>query len=195
MGAKLKFESVKRQPQQPQPSSTPKSRKAPVKFDSGFVSSLSGNNYVSSDDPIVQQMCNLREFIGQAKAAGRHDDARLLEENLKDLQEEYQRQRTQLEENYESYRHIFESQSSSAAAADRDVDEEDGLNPFDDATEDEIASIESVLDTLEPSGVMADDSQIHTSNGEDAEELERQTIRVGSADFDEYDASGKNPFF
>ena len=62
--AKLKFESVKRQPQQPQPSSTPKSRKVPVKFDSGFVSSLSGNNYVSSDDPIVQQMCNLREFIG-----------------------------------------------------------------------------------------------------------------------------------
>ena len=59
--AKLKFESVKRQPQQP---STPKSRKVPVKFDSGFVSSLSGNNYVSSDDPIVQQMCNLREFIG-----------------------------------------------------------------------------------------------------------------------------------
>jgi len=196
--AKLKFESVKR-PQQ-QPSSTPKSRKAPVKFDSGFVSSLSGNNYVSSDDPIVQQMCNLREFIGQAKAAGRHDDARLLEENLKDLQEEYQRQRTQLEENYESYRHIFESQSSSAAAAaDHDVDEEDGgLNPFDDATEDEIASIESVLDTLEPSPgvVMADESQIHTSTTrEDAEELERQTIRVGSADFDEYDASGKNPFF
>ena len=70
------------------------------------------------------------------------------------------------------------------------VDKEDGLKPFD-----KIASIESVLDTLEPSGVMADDSQIHTSNGEDAEELERQTIRVGSADFDEYDASGKNPFF
>ena len=118
--------------------------------------------------------------------------------NATNFQEEYQRQRTQLEENYESYRHIFESQSSSAAAADRDVDEEDGgLNPFDDATEDEIASIESVLDTLEPSGgVMADESQIHTSTTrEDAEELERQTIRVGSADFDEYDASGKNPFF
>ena len=107
--------------------------------------------------------------------------------NATKFQEEYQRQRTQLEENYESYRHIFESQSSSAAAADRDVDEEDGgLNPFDDATEDEIASIESVLDTLEPSGgVMANESQIHTSTGEDAEELERQTIRVGSADFDE----------
>ena len=119
--------------------------------------------------------------------------------NATKFQEEYQRQRTQLEENYESYRHIFESQSSSAAAAaDHDVDEEDGgLNPFDDATEDEIASIESVLDTLEPSPgvVMADESQIHTSTGEDAEELERQTIRVGSADFDEYDASGKNPFF
>ena len=33
------------------------------------------------------------------------------------------------------------------------------------------------------------------SKNEDEDELERQTIRVGSADFDEYDASGKNPFF
>ena len=88
--AKIKFDSAaarQRHQQQASPrQAAGKKRSPPVKFDTGFVSSLSGNNYVSSDDPIVQQMCNLREFIGQARAAGRHDDARLLEDNLKDLQ-------------------------------------------------------------------------------------------------------------
>ena len=82
------------------------------------------------DDPIRFhfQMCNLREFIGQARAAGRADDARLLEENLRDLQEEYQRQRAQLEENYESYRHIFESSGGRAKTNDDTVD---SVNPDD----------------------------------------------------------------
>jgi len=203
--AKIKFDSAAaRQRHQQQASSSSsrqaggKKRSAPVKFDSGFVSSLSGNNYVSSDDPIVQQMCNLREFIGQARAAGRHDDARLLEDNLKDLQEEYQRQRTQLEENYESYRHIFESTPSNRDAVDGG-DNDDGaadLNPFDDATEDEIASIESVLDGLDGQAVPSAPDVNGGGGGQvDQDELERQTITVGSADFDEYDASGKNPFF
>ena len=70
-------------------------------------------------------------------------------------------------------------------------------NPFDYATEEEIASMESALDNSQ------DDSQVegdvtaaaqHKSDQSDAEVV-RQTIGVGSADFDEYDASGKNPFF
>ena len=76
------------------------------------------DSYVSSDDPIVQQMCNLREFISQARSAGRHDDASILEDNLKDLQQEYQKQRAQLEDNYESYRHIFEPSRSTDASQD-----------------------------------------------------------------------------
>jgi len=204
--AKLKFDKKPQQQQKQQwVTSGDKRRKQPVSFDTGFVSSLSGNNYVSSDDPIVQQMCNLREFIGQARAAGRADDALLLEENLRDLQEEYQRQRAQLEENYESYRHIFESSSDGANRTrnnddtvdsldhQQDRDDVDVTNPFADATEDEIASIESTLDQFEQ-----EHQQMVIGNGQSTdsqEELERQTIQVGSSDFDEYDASGKNPFF
>jgi len=202
--AKMKFDRMP-QTQQQRATSGDKRRKQTVSFDTGFVSSLSGNNYVSSDDPIVQQMCNLREFIGQARAAGRADDARLLEENLRDLQEEYQRQRAQLEENYESYRHIFESSGGRAKTNDDTVDSvnpdddlEDGdmdmTNPFADATEDEIASIESTLESLDREHQMVADPG-EKNNVSTEEELERQTIQLGSADFDEYDASGKNPFF
>jgi len=209
--AKRKFDKMSQHQQQQQwargGSGGDKRRNQPVSFDTGFVSSLSGNNYVSSDDPIVQQMCNLREFIGQARAAGRADDARLLEENLRDLQEEYERQRAQLEENYESYRHIFES-SVDAADRTRNNDDtvdttgdpqEDGdldvTNPFADATEDEIASIESTLDRFEKEHQMACGGGGEHNGSTSQEELERQTIQVGSSDFDEYDASGKNPFF
>jgi len=172
--AKLKFENSAKKQQQQQQKSPRKAK--PVLFDAGFVSSLSHSNYVSSDDPIVQQMCNLREFIGQARSAGRHDDAMLLEENLKDLQEEYQRQRAQLEDNYESYKHIFSANRS----------DDDDVNPFADATEDELAALES---TLHPAAVQVDDSMGRQ------EELERKNITDGSVDFDDYDQSGKNPFF
>ena len=172
--AKIKYEQ--RQPNQH--SNPVAQRKKPVKFDGGFVSTLSGSNYISSDDPIVQQMCNLREFIGQARSAGRHDDARLLEENLRDLQEEYQRQRKQLEENYESYKHMFSS------ANDEDGDE--GNNPFDDATEEELQALESTLKASEKSAKRPEQTE---------EELEQHRIIDGSEDFDDYDKSGKNPFF
>ena len=112
-------------------------------------------------------------------------------------QEEYQRQRTQLEENYESYRHIFESTPSNRDAVDGGDNDDDAadLNPFDDATEDEIASIESVLDGLDGQAATSA-PDVNGGGGQvDQDELERQTITVGSADFDEYDASGKNPFF
>ena len=70
-------------------------------------------------------------------------------------------------------------------------------NPFDDATEEEIASMESALenshDDFLAEGDVSQPAQ-PKSDPSDAEHV-RQTIGVGSADFDEYDASGKNPFF
>ena len=53
--AKMKFDRMP-QTQQQRATSGDKRRKQTVSFDTGFVSSLSGNNYVSSDDPIVQQV-------------------------------------------------------------------------------------------------------------------------------------------
>ena len=42
--------------------------------------------HFSDLDPLVQQMHNLRQFISQARSAGKNDDAKLLEQNLRDLQ-------------------------------------------------------------------------------------------------------------
>lgn len=202
--AQIKFDSsAKKQQRSGSEEGVRQSRSIqPVKFDNGFVSSLSGvDSYVSSDDPIVQQMCNLREFISQARSAGRHDDASILEDNLKDLQQEYQKQRAQLEDNYESYRHIFEPSRSTDASqdgGDSRVIEGDGgsSNPFDDATEEEIASMESALDnSQDDSRVEGDVTAARPKSDQSDAEVVRQTIGVGSADFDEYDASGKNPFF
>lgn len=49
----------------------------------GFVATA-GQETID-DDPLGQQIYNLKKFIQQAKAAGQYDDARILENNLKDL--------------------------------------------------------------------------------------------------------------
>ena len=132
-----------------------------VQYGNGFVSSTSGARHVASDDPIqllAIQMSNLREFISQARSAGKLDDAKLLEDNLRDLQEEYQRQRKQLEDNYESYRHLFGKKEDVAEecdvavnggdpSAEEMLDEKsfDENNPFFVGTEDEMREMEHVL--------------------------------------------------
>lgn len=48
---------------------------------------------VSSDDPLVQQISNIKEFIREARMAHRYNEVASLESNLKELQEEYFRRR------------------------------------------------------------------------------------------------------
>ena len=160
---------------------SPQKSKPKVKYSSGFVSSVSRDNYVSSDDPIVQQMANLREFIGQARAAGKLDDARLLEENLRDLQEEFQKQRRELEGNYDEFKHLFSKNTPSKE--DSDDGQLDQSNPF-FVDEDEMREIESSLG-----------NGSNSFSDKMLEEDEEKTIVDGREDFDEYDKSGKNPFF
>merc|ERR1719322_1050435 len=135
-----------------------------VQYGSGFVSSTSKAKHNESDDPIVLQMSNLREFISQARTAGKHDDAKLLEENLRDLQEEYQRQRKQLEENYNSFKDVFgkkkpESDNSPhEMSCSNSEDEFDENNPFFVGPDDEMNELERVLksDELEESDQIRD---------------------------------------
>ena len=64
---------------------TSKQSKKDVKIiGQGFVATA-GQETVD-DDPLGQQIHNLKQFIIQAKAAGKFDDARILENNLKDFQ-------------------------------------------------------------------------------------------------------------
>lgn len=46
------------------------------------------------DDPLLQQIDNIESFLRQARAAGRTDEAAMLEENLRQLQDEYDLQQT-----------------------------------------------------------------------------------------------------
>ncbi|KAL1021522.1 hypothetical protein UPYG_G00014350 [Umbra pygmaea] len=48
------------------------------------------------EDPLLQQIDNIQSFLRQARAAQRHDEVAMLEENLRQLQDEYDQQQTSL---------------------------------------------------------------------------------------------------
>ena len=99
----------------------------------GFVASAGGQETVD-DDPLGQQIVNLKKFIQQAKDAGQFDDAQILENNLRDLQEEYRQQKTneqvELQQNYEQFKDLFGKSTEEDTS--EDLDES---NPFYDAQE------------------------------------------------------------
>ena len=92
-----------------------------MKLGSGFVAKA--GREILEDDPIGQQIHNLKVFIQQANEAGRYEDAKTLENNLTELQEEYHKQNEQLQQNYEEFKGLF--------AGRRDHREDNGeSNPF-----------------------------------------------------------------
>lgn len=52
-------------------------------------------NFNNTDDPMIQQMNIIRSYIKQARQAGKLDEVQMLEQNLKELQNEYLRQQRQ----------------------------------------------------------------------------------------------------
>ena len=74
------------------------------------MASVAGKETVQ-DDPFGQQIHNLKQFIQQAKAAGKHDDALNLEANLREIQEEYRKRKIEeqkeLRQNYEEFKDLF----------------------------------------------------------------------------------------
>ncbi len=136
----------------PPPSPPPADRpKTSVSVGSGFVLTSSAGSFTSSDDPMVQQIRNLREYIREARRLGRRDEVAALEENLRELQSEFQRtqgERRELEDNFNDFKGMFHKHSPKKA--------EEG------------------------------------SGGQGDESVEAAQEYV---DIDEYDASGKNPFF
>lgn len=56
----------------------------------------SANTRTELDDPLLQQIENIQSFLRQAKEAQRMDEVAMLEENLRQLQDEYDQQQTSL---------------------------------------------------------------------------------------------------
>ena len=75
-----------KQDKRPTPNNSPASNNV-AKVGSGFVLTSSGADYDGvSDDPMVQQIRNIRGFIAEAKRLGRYDEVAALEDNLRELQ-------------------------------------------------------------------------------------------------------------
>jgi len=63
----------------------------------GWLPSADGVHARSElDDPLLQQIDNIRSFLRQARAARRMDEVAMLEENLRQLQDEFDQQQTGL---------------------------------------------------------------------------------------------------
>ena len=67
-----------------------------MNHDNGFVlSSTSQDASCANEDPVVQQIKNLKSYIQQARDANMFDEVSMLESNLRMLEEEFKRQNEQ----------------------------------------------------------------------------------------------------
>ncbi|XP_019355232.2 rabenosyn-5 isoform X2 [Alligator mississippiensis] len=73
----------------------PHLKKATVKKSEGWLPTSSVSHQREIADPLLQQIDNITSFIKQAKAANRIDEVRMLQENLRQLQDEYDQQQTE----------------------------------------------------------------------------------------------------
>ncbi|XKL65155.1 hypothetical protein PGB90_005241 [Kerria lacca] len=64
-----------------------------IPVDEGWIPDA-GSCVYHNDDPILEQMNNIRNYIKQAREAYKFDEVASLEKNLRELQEEYYRQQT-----------------------------------------------------------------------------------------------------
>lgn len=62
---------------------------------SGWIPSEATINFSDKDDPMIQQMNIIRGYIKQAKQAQKFDEVTMLEQNLRELSQEYLRQQKQ----------------------------------------------------------------------------------------------------
>ncbi|NXK16664.1 RBNS5 protein, partial [Arenaria interpres] len=69
-------------------------KKGVVRKSEGWLPTSSISRQSEIADPLLQQIDNITSFIKQAKAANRTDEVRMLQENLRQLQDEYDQQQT-----------------------------------------------------------------------------------------------------
>ncbi|KAM9133228.1 rabenosyn-5 isoform 2-T2 [Pangshura tecta] len=72
----------------------PYPKRVSVKKSEGWLPTSSLPRQREIADPLLQQIDNITSFIKQAKAANRLDEVRMLQENLRQLQDEYDQQQT-----------------------------------------------------------------------------------------------------
>lgn len=68
---------------------------APLRKAEGWLPLSRCQGQSEDPDPLLQQIHNITSFIGQARAAGRTDEVRTLQENLRQLQDAYEQQQVE----------------------------------------------------------------------------------------------------
>lgn len=68
---------------------------APLRKAEGWLALSESQGQSEDPDPLLQQIRNITSFITQAQAAGRSDEVRTLQENLRQLQDAYDQQQTE----------------------------------------------------------------------------------------------------
>uniref|UniRef100_A0A8C6YFW0 Rabenosyn, RAB effector n=1 Tax=Naja naja TaxID=35670 RepID=A0A8C6YFW0_NAJNA len=71
-----------------------RSKRVAMKKTEGWLPTASISRNQELTDPLLQQIDNITSFIKQAKAANRLDEVQMLQENLRQLQDEYDQQQT-----------------------------------------------------------------------------------------------------
>lgn len=165
-----------------------------VHHDSGFVVSSSSHELNSvNEDPMVQQINNLRAYIKQAREANMFDEVSMLESNLRMLQEEFQRQKIQEEEE----RKAIDIDDKMTEDKTVNGDDLDSSNPF-FSTVEEASSRRDLSSLNPPSKQLSSQASLgglRKNFNEDTKALEEGSNPFGEEDYqDEYDSSGKNPF-
>lgn len=95
---KRRQESERRRPPVSANGELPQARRPPQMTKAGgwLPSADSGSVRGELDDPLLQQIENIQSFLRQAREAKRADEVAMLEENLRQLQDEYDQQQTSL---------------------------------------------------------------------------------------------------
>lgn len=95
---KRRQESERRRPPVSANGELPQARRAPQMTKAGgwLPSADSGSLRGELDDPLLQQIENIQSFLRQAREAKRTDEVAMLEENLRQLQDEYDQQQTSM---------------------------------------------------------------------------------------------------
>lgn len=91
-------EALKRRQEFPTNGELPHAPRAPRMTKAGgwLPSADSANARSELEDPLLQQIENIRSFLRQAREAKRTDEVAMLEENLRQLEDEYDQQQTSL---------------------------------------------------------------------------------------------------
>lgn len=170
-----------------------------VSYETGVVFSANSQdqafNTSVSEDPMVQQMNIIRGYVQQARSANRFDEVSMLENNLKELQIEYRRQKIS---ESEQLKNVTPATPKVAVVPLPSAQRLQFDTPHRPRNSDKKGSSSQQQHTtlLPRTNPVFDENKMKLANGsaKPTGDTSKNPFGDDDSDTDEYDASGKNPF-